>query len=36
MKNITDTIQGGGRKTFSFLLAAIIAVAMASANAATW
>jgi hypothetical protein len=36
MKNITDTIQGGGRKTFSFLLAATIALcAAASARAAT-
>ena len=36
MRNITDTIQGGGRKTFSFLLAAIVALAAAGANAATW
>ena len=36
MRNITDTIQGGGRKTYSFLLAAIVALAAAdSANAAT-
>ena len=33
MKNITDTIQGGGgRKTFSFLLAAIVALAAAGAD----
>ena len=36
MKNITDTIQGGGRKTYSFLLTATIALCAASANAATW
>ena len=35
MKNITDTIQGGGRKTFSFLLAAVIALAAAGAYADT-
>ena len=33
MKNITDTIQGGGRKTYSFLLAVIAALCAASANA---
>ena len=36
MKNITDTIQRGGQKTFSFLLAAIIAAIAGAANAATW
>ena len=36
MKNITDTIQGGGRKTFSFLLAAIIVVAAGAATADTY
>ena len=35
MKNITDTIQGGGGETFSFLLAAIIAFASAFAAHAT-
>ena len=36
MKNITDTIQGGGRKTYSFLLAAIIVVAAGAATADTY
>ena len=33
MKNITDTIQGGGRKTFSFLLAALAMFAASSVYA---
>ena len=39
MKNITDTIQGGGgggRKTYSFLLASIIALCAAGTNAVTY
>ena len=36
MKNITDTIQGGGRKTYSFLLASIIVVAAGAATADTY
>jgi len=36
MQNITDTIQGGGRKTYSFLLLAICAAFVATAETYYW